>query len=69
MNNKRILIDSLEYNYDRGPERREYETEKANEIAKIDNELYYIDETLSGFHTKKGSYESLKREINLTPTK
>lgn len=64
MNNKRILIDSLEFNYDRGPDRREYETEKANEIAKIDNELYYINETLSDFHNKKGSYESLKRELS-----
>ena len=67
--NKRRLIDSLIHNNDIGPERRAFETSKATEIAKLDNELWYIDETLTWFHDRQDSFRNLKREANKTPVK
>lgn len=69
IDNRKILIDSLEYNYDLGSERRKFENNTANALARIDNELYCVNETLTNIFDKKDSYESRRRTLKQTPAK
>lgn len=66
LNNKRVLINSLENNYDNGPKRREFENNTANALAKIDNELYCVNETLETIFDKKDSCESRRRKLKMS---